>query len=282
MKKLCVIFFNCHGNELLRHLITSEKFVDTYDVHSIALYDYIEGYKYGNNDDLIDEHKHLIEICDVIILQYIKKDRKVIHQDYIKSLLKSDCTSIIIPHYSFSGYQYPYDILNDDNINETISKQELQYYVDNLFIDKEKEIILHLDSELNHIKDLDIYSDVKCYDFVKDNYHKHLLFYSRSYPTYHLFHYISCEILKILGISEIINRIWSSYATHCTDIIFPNVKKYLNLNFDVKFNYKCNLLEYIICCKKNNTNSLILKNRKRVGRCHTKDVKELVLSKKYR
>lgn len=282
MKKTCVIFFNCHGGELQHHLLSSKQFNNNYNIHCIALYDYIEGYKYANNDDLIDEHKYLVQICDVIILQYIKKkERKVIYQDYIKSLLKPDCISIIIPHYSFSGYQYPYDITNDDNINENKTKEELQNYIDNLFIDNKKEIILHLESELDHIKDLDACSDISCYQFVKDNYDKKLLFYSRSYPTYILFHFISQKILEKIGLNDIIKPIWSSYAKHCTDFIFPNVKKYLNIQFDIDFNYNCNILEYIICCKKCNTNSLLLKETK-IGRQHSKCIKELISSKKYR
>jgi hypothetical protein len=281
MKKTCVIFFNCHGGEIVNHLITSEQFKTNYTVHYIALYDYIEGYKYGNNSDLIDEHKHLIRNCDMIIMQYIKNNRKVIHQDYIKSLLKPDCTSIILPHYSFSGYQYPYDIINDDNINENKTKEYLNNYINNLFIDKSESIILHLDSELDHIKTLDNNSDIQCYQFIKDNYNKHLLFYSRSYPTYHLFYYIAQEILKKIGINDIIKPIWSSYAAHCTDPVLPSVKKFLDLEFEVGFNYGCNLLEYIICCKRNNTNSLLLKETK-IGRQHSKDMKEIILSNKYR
>jgi hypothetical protein len=281
MKKTCVIFFNCHGSEITHQLLGSKQFSNIYNIHHIALYDYIKGYKYGNNDDLIDEHKHLIQNCDMIILQYIQKDRKVIHQDYIKSLLKTDCTSIIIPHYSFSGYQYPYDITKDDNISETKTKDELNNYINNLFIDKKKEISLHLESELNHIKDLDVYSDISCYQFVKDNYNKNLLFYSRSYPTYHLFHFLSQKILDKIGISDIIKPIWSSYAVSSLGPILPNVKKYLELNFDLRFNYGCNLLEYIICCQRNNTNILYLQNRK-IGRLHSTDVTELISSKKYR
>lgn len=281
MKKTCVIFFNCHGDEIGKHLITSEQFETNYTVRYIALYNYIEGQIYGNNSDLIDEHKHLIRNCDMIIMQYIKNNRKVIHQDYIKSLLKPDCTSIILPHYSFSGYHYPYDIINDDNVNENKTKEELQNYVDNLFIDKKKEIVLHLESELDHIKYLDACSDISCYQFIKDNYNKHLLFYYRPYPTYILFHFISQKILEKIGLNDIIKPRWSSYAAHFTNVIFPNVKKYLNLKFDVKLNYNCNILEYIICCKKNDTTSLILQERK-IGKQHSKDMKEIILSNKYR
>ena len=281
MKKKCVIFLNCHGGELQNHFITSKQFNDNYDIESIALYDYLEGYKYGKNNDLIEEHKQLIQTCDLIILQYIKKDRKIIHLDYIKSLLRKDCISILIPHYTFSGYQYPYNIINDVNINENITKKELQNYINNLFIDKETEIISHLRSELNHIKELDMYSDIKCYKFIKHNYNKKLLFYSRSYPTYVLFHYISQKILEKIGISDIIQPVWSSYASARTEVILPNVSKYLNLKFDITFNYRCNILEYIICCKKCNCNNLYLQNRRTACRNHVINIQDIISSKKY-
>ena len=282
MKKSCVIFFNCHGNEIRNHLLMSNQFNNNYTIHLIALYHYIEGYKYEKNTDLIEEHKNLVQTCDLIILQYIKKkNRNVIHHDYIKSLLKSDCISIIIPHYSFSGYQYPYDIFNDDNIIENITKEDLQNYVNQLFIDKKNEILIHLENELNHIKELDRFSDVSCYEFIKKNYNKKLLFYSRSYPTYILFHFITQKILEKIKINDIIKTKWSAYAKHCSDIIFPNVKKYLNIQFDIDFNYNCNILEYIICCKKYKINSLLLKETKK-GKYHSKFIKELILSKKYR
>lgn len=282
MKKNCIIFFNCHGGELINHLISSKQFNDNYDITFITLYDYIEGYKYEKNEDLIDEHKQLIQICDLIILQYIKKDRKIIHQDYIKSLLKKECISIIIPHYTFSGYQYPYDIINDNNINKNITKKELQNYINNLFIDKENEIIAHLNSELNNIKELDTHSDIKCYKFIKNNYNKKLLFYSRSYPTYNLFHFISQKILEKINITDIIQPVWSSYASAHTELILPNVSKYLNLKFDITFNYRCNILEYIICCKKCNCNNLYLKNRRTAGRNHVKNILDIISSKKYK
>lgn len=138
----------------------------------------------------------------------------------------------------------------------------------------------HLNSELQHIKDLDKFSDIKCYEFVKNNYNKYLLFYLRSYPTYRLFHYISQKILGKLNINEQISPIWSSYAAHCTEVIFPKVKEYLNLEFDIKFNFKCNIIEYILYCKIYNTNCLNLKNRRDEGRKHVKDLLRIMSLKK--
>lgn len=284
MKKLCVIFFNCHGCEIEKHLLSSIEFNNIYDIKFIPLYDYLfDGYKYSNNDDLIEDDKKLIINCDLIILQHIKNYRKIIHHEYIKSLIKLNCKIITISHYTFSGYNYPHNILNDEFINENKSKYELETYINNLFLEDKEKIIIHLNNELNHIKNLDENSDIKCYDFVKNNYDKHLLFYSRSYPTYILFHYISSEILKILNINDIIKPIWSSYASHCLEPIYPNIKKYLELKFELpQFNLKCNIIEYLICCKLNNTNSLNLKNRHDEGRKHCKSIQEIISSKKYR
>lgn len=78
MKKLCVIFFNCHGGEIEKHLLSSIKFNNIYDIKFIPLYDYLlDGYKYSNNEDLIEDDKKLIINSDLIILQHIKNYRKI-------------------------------------------------------------------------------------------------------------------------------------------------------------------------------------------------------------
>lgn len=284
MKKTCVIFFNCHGGEIKKHLLSSSTFNEVYDIIFIPLYDYLlEGYKYSQNEDLIENDKKLIRECDLIILQYIKNDRKIIHHDYIKTLIKKECKIIIISHYTFSGYNYPYDIINDVFINTDKSKNELRTYINSLFLEDKNKILEHLNKELEHIKNLDLNSDIKCYDFIKNNYNKNLLFYSRSYPTYILFHYITERILKMININDVIKPIWSSYASHTLEPIYPNVKKYLELEFDIpQFNFRCNLLEYLICCKKNNTNSLCLKNRHEDGKKHCNSIIEIISEGKYR
>jgi len=73
MYKNCVIFFNCHGSEICKQLTTSYNFTQKYKVTQIALYQYLPGFIYSNNNDLISEHKELIQNCDLIILQFIKK-----------------------------------------------------------------------------------------------------------------------------------------------------------------------------------------------------------------
>lgn len=282
MKKNCVIFFNCHGGEIYKQLKSSENFNNIYDVKYIALYDYLPTHIYSKNDDLIYEHKKLISNADLIISQYIKKkDRHIITQEYIKTLVKNNSKIILIPHYTFSGYNYNWDIVNDKNFDISKTKEYLENYIDNLFKDEEKEIKENLDNELENIKILDTFSDIKCYDFVKENYNKKQLFYSRSYPTYMFFNYISQEILRMLEITENIPIVWTNYASHTTEPILPMVKKVLNIQFNIKFNYECNLLEYLVCCKAHNVNSIVLEEKK--GRkIYVDFIKKIINEKKYR
>lgn len=282
MKHNCVIFFNCHGSEIHKQLKLSYDFNEKYNVNYIALYDYLSGFKYSNNNDLIFEHKELIKNADLMILQYIKNNNNnVISHEYIKTLVKNNTKIILIPHYTFSGYNFNYDIVNDHYFDTKKTKEELEEYIDNLFIDKEKEIIENLNNELENIRILDNFSDIKCYDFIKENYNKKQLFYSRPYPTYVLFNYISQQILNILEINSNIEIIYTNYASHTLEPIFPVVKKTLNIQFDIKFNYECNLIEYLICCKTYGIKNIILEEKK--GRkIYVDYIKKIIQDKLYR
>ena len=143
--KNCVIFFNCHGGQIYKQLYSSKIFINQYKVDFISLYDYLEGYKYSNEKDLIQEHLTLIKEADLIILQYIKiNKKKIISHEYINSLLKKETKIILIPHYTFSGYNYPYDIFNDEFISGEKDKKELESYINNLFINDKDKIITHI------------------------------------------------------------------------------------------------------------------------------------------
>jgi len=279
--KSCTILFNCLGGEIYKQLKSSKIFCLKYKLTHIALYDYLEGYKYGDRKELTLEHKTIIKNSDVLILQYIKQNRPVIKHDNIISLIKKDCKLILIPHYTFSGYNYPFDIINNNNISENISLKNLKEYIDNLYADQKKEIILYKDSELENIKKLDQYSSIKCYDFVANNFCKHRLFYSRSYPTYIFFHYIVQQILFTIDINEIIQPSFSMFGRETANVLLPNVIKYLNLNFGNKFNLNCNVYEYIICCKKKKINELYLLPRKK-GKKYIMALEEIIKSGKYR
>ena len=109
-----------------------------------------------------------------------------------------------------------------------------------------------------------------------------MLFNNRSYPTYHLFHYIAQGILLKLNINDQLNKVWSNFGIENIEPILPVVYKNLELKFSSNvFKIKCNLVEYIICCKKLNTNSLYLQQRKK-GRKHCKLLNTIIQSKKFK
>ena len=64
--KQCVIFFNCHGNQIYNQLKSSKTFMSIYNVYIISVYNYL----YSTYEDLIDEHKNYLKKCDLCILQY--------------------------------------------------------------------------------------------------------------------------------------------------------------------------------------------------------------------
>lgn len=110
------------------------------------------------------------------------------------------------------------------------------------------------------------------------------MFYDRQYPTYHLFAFIAQEILKLIEIDDIIIPSYSSYANHILEPIYPNVIKFLELDNSFKslnFNFKCNIIEYIMCCKQCNINKLLLLNR-RDGKKHVIEINKIINSNRYR
>lgn len=161
------------------------------------------------------------------------------------------------------GYFLEFDNNKIDDINDFINN-----YGD------EKYIKENLHKALNHIKELDEFSDIKCYNFVKENYGKYRLFHGKIYPTFHFFYFIAQQICKILGHNTNIKKVFTSYASEHNLVIFPNVKKYLKLEFNNDFSLNCTLKEYLTICKKLNTNELYLLNRYE-GKKHLKELENL-------
>jgi hypothetical protein len=194
----------------------------------------------------------------------------------------------MLPHYTFYGYNYPYKIMEDNNISEDKTYEELKEYFDNLLLNDKDNIIRHADNEIEKIRLLDEFSDVKCYDFVKENYKKTLLFMGNTYPTYKMFQFISKNILAILedrSLNEVdLPGCWSNYAGHMNIPIYENVGKYLELEFNfrkMKLSLPCNIIEYTLCRKRFGGEFLILQNRKK-GKRYIKALTEIIDSKMYR
>ena len=270
------------GSIIKRQLEQSKIFMDKYFIKYIFIYDYLEGYKYGNKNQLIDEHIELLNKTDLLIVQSLRKNRKHLNFSNIIKFVKNDCISIKIPQYTFSGYHYPYNLLDDKNIDINMSYEKLHNYLTNLFINQKKDILENLENELLHINELDSISDIKCYDFIKNNYRKILLFNNRQYPTYFLFHFIAQEILNYINIDDKISPRWDRFGRDHLEPIFNYVYKYLELECGIpQFLINCTIEEYIICCKKLNVKRLYLLKRSK-GRKQCKILNDIIETKKFR
>jgi hypothetical protein len=257
MQKILFIF-NCHGGQIRKQI---EHLPFLFD--EIIIYNYLlEGYP---KDTLIyyDENDlEKIKNADILIVQNVKnlRGKEFIGLDHIKTIVKSESKIIKIPHYTFIGYFLSFD--NNEKIDVNIYGTE-------------EEIKTNFENSLEKIKILDEISDIKCYNFIKENYKKYRLFHSKIYPTYHLFHFIAQEICKILGLESNIQKKYSNYANPNNQIIFPNVQKYLELEFNIiDFCYNCTIDEYLTICKNLNINELYLFPKKK-GRYQVKELENI-------
>jgi hypothetical protein len=252
MKSL-VFVFNCHGGVMRRQLLSCSEFRKIYNIHVVQIYHYIpERYdKKVFPDNVIKQ----LNNADVLIVQQMRSDRGWLNTENTIKLVKKKCEIIKIPHYTFSGYWYPYTPVDDSNFDINKSKEELHKYVNNLLMDKPKEIKKFLNDELNHIKELDKLSDIKMYDFVKNNYMKDRLFFSRRYPQSAFFFPMCQGILKILQIKDDMKPQWNGYANKENYPILPAVHKILNFKFRPHMSNRrgidvpCNIVEYFVIAK---------------------------------
>ena len=257
MKKL-IFIFNCNGGQIRKQLEHLPFEFDEIIIYNYLLPEYLKGtYSYYDNEDL-----EKIKSADILIIQNVKnlRGKEFIGIDHIKNIAKPECKIIKIPHYTFMGYFLLFDNKESIDINNYGTEEIIK---------------TNFENSMKKIKNLDEISDIKCYDFIKNNYQNLRLFHAKIYPTYHLFHFIAQEICKILNIESNIKKIYSAYANPSNQIIFPNVKKYLELDFNIiDFCYNCTLEEYLIICKKFGINELYLFPR-RHGKYHIKELENI-------
>jgi hypothetical protein len=154
MQKL-VFIFNCHSGQIKKQLTHLPLSFDEIIIYNYLLPGYVKDtLTYYDNEDL-----EKIKSADILILQNVKnlRGKEFIGIDHIKTLIKPECKFIKIPDYTFTGYFLSFDH------NKTI---DIANY------GTKEEIMKNLEKSLEKIKNLDEISDIKCYDFIKDNYQK--------------------------------------------------------------------------------------------------------------
>jgi len=261
-KLLFVTFFNCHGKEYVTQLQNNSEFNKKYTVVYIALYDYLDGYKYELCNELISEHSELIRNADVLLIQSLKhKQRFLDTQELIDNYCKSDCTVIKIPHYTFSGYEYTYNSLKDNQLSFSKTNAELTNHLNSIYKNNSTDIRQFFNSELNHLKELDKISSICVHNFVENTFNKTRLFYARGYPANSFFYKCAVQILNILNIHTQSDAVFSGSFAYLKVPILLSVANALNIEFCLytsKLN-GANMIDYFLAQKRLNT--CIIKKR---------------------
>lgn len=113
--KDCVIFFDCHGKEIIKYLIYNKNFKKDFNIKFIRLNEYVvKNQKFVNNTTLDTEHIMALNNADILILPVIETDRGFLNNSEVIKFCRSDCKVIKIPHYRNSIYENKinkYDLL---------------------------------------------------------------------------------------------------------------------------------------------------------------------------
>ncbi|ALH22910.1 UDP-N-acetylglucosamine 2-epimerase [Chrysochromulina ericina virus CeV-01B] len=235
-KKNMVILMNCHGDHIKNILKKSFLNLD-YNISHIS---YVNKIK---NPIFSESELNLIKNADFLILQYIKNDRGCINHNYIiKNLINKEAKYFICPHYTFSGYLY------DDMemlVKPTIkSKSEIDILKESMKFDKKK-VLDFLNSELEHLKELDALGDFILYDFVKNNYKYNKVFENRGHPNIILFYELANQILKKLNYKSNIGFPYFNKRLGAETLIFDDIKRILELKFNTHIQSKNIYIPYL-------------------------------------
>ena len=241
--KTITIFMNCHGLPLMKLLNSNIHIKKNYNLSYICANIYAKDRKTYS-----PEHLKIFNNSTIFICQYFRTQRKLLNNIKISYNLQELCTIINIPHYTFSGYLYDNGISNIKASNGIILLNETKRLLKkNIF---KKDLEKFIDNELNHIKKLDELSDVKLYNFIKNNFRKCRLFADRGHAMFPLIEEIYRQIIKKLNIlndvdDKLYNKIY--FYKHCYVPILKQVAEILNFTFkeiDTKFCRHLSIFDY--------------------------------------
>lgn len=237
--KSIVIFFDCHGEVIKQYLELNKELINKYKISFVKLNNYVvKDACYINNNQFAENDIQVIKNADVLILQVIEKDRGFLNNHEVIKFCKINCEIIKIPHYRNSiyfykclkGYNNKYQLLyhynlekevDINNINKTLNliKKEIEI-MENFDYDK-NDMEETFNKSFNEFQEIDKLSDIKMFDFYKNNFKKSRLFMGRSYPSSIFFFELTNLILEKLYIVRNEKFVDLYFAENTTEII-PN------------------------------------------------------------
>jgi hypothetical protein len=234
---IIILYLNCHGKEIKNYLLNYTKMTE---IIYIPTYEYINQKKKLPYDSLksadfiiynpvSEEHG---EYSSKEILKHLKNECKTCCIGYYR-MKCFFCHPIYCNHFIYSENPKIFESPKPENINIdlVINPDKIKCNLDSKTI---------LDEDLKKIYEIDLKSDIKMYDFIKENYKKYKLFVDPSHPTKYFFVEIFKRILNFFEIKPIkkIDEL-NELLTLQPYIIIP--QKVIEL--DIKFNTNIKFLD---------------------------------------
>ncbi len=254
-----LIYMNCAGEQIYSMFQTHIKTKD------ISI-NYIANYVNLESPTINSLHKEQITNCDYFIYQPMNKEYTSQYDiKKVKLLLKESCKLISVPYYRFRGFWFEcnyipfyknelYDFHREHGLHNSFkgltdfSREKIKQRMDSIVID-DKKVLNYFNSCLIKLKELELNSDIKVYDYFYNNYKQTQLFYDCFHPTNKLFYQIFKQIVIQIDTNIVLNDEDNEFCNliKASDIwsvpIIPVYQKLFELNYG-NYCYKYNVDVY--------------------------------------
>ena len=246
-KLLLIIYGNCHTSVISQYVDSCEEFREKFYRYPIKLIHTISDKAYFDIP--------IFKYCDVFVHQSIQKGNRYgvefSSEELIKKMSK-DCIIISIPNVYrlpicfFPQYCTKPEFVKRDGGSVFFRDNELDTLILNGFrgkkLEKEYWKTTYSEEKLDEmlerffqkvlIREKDW--DIKCVDFIKNNYKEKQLFYDPNHPTNAFLLYVTEELLNVLGIlydEEKLKNCKVDLLSGYQIPILPSVKKHFKMTF---------------------------------------------------
>ncbi len=252
---MAILYGNCHIGIIKKMLESSIVFSEKYSFYPMPVIMEL---------DMQMVTKEVLDECRLFLGQDIRKENPYgenFATEEIEKKLTKECKILIIPNLFglgtlyFPQYKkefnngnrmvsmyfdgktdpfgyYPFkDSIIEELYSRGYEKNEIIEISENEKCITRNEMDSCFQSCINKIRTREKKWDIKCSEFIINNYKTHRLFYEPEHPTNYTFEYISNQILQKLGIHD---SFYTIDNLGCFEApIYPVVCKYLGLKFDV-------------------------------------------------
>lgn len=246
-KKNLVVFANCHGEKYINIFKRDTNIEELFNINYFVSYQELDNF---------DHLKKEFENADVLIINRIKNYNKFTIEN-LKKILKKEVLLIIIPFIRFEGYWLPenYKKLNKFKSNSVSYFPEIDINNINEYLNeniKTEYYLKHYFNCLEKLKNIELESDIKFYDFFVNNHLIYPMFRDNHHPTSNFLEYIGKEIIQIIDIKFKLIKKDETFDLKSDLLeyghfkpIKNNVKKLLEIKYDLDKIFICSRKDYM-------------------------------------